>query len=171
MQKIMLKAQLGIAAFLSLLALVFIPGVASGQSVTTSPVGVVSSPAAPVGWSDLSTLFTPELSAALVLLLAGSITPALTTWAKQIFKTNGDATKTVSYVVSALVSGLVPFASGIYGYTVQGLIYALSVSVIRSLLDQKKYEANTLTAKKAARVVLQEAELTAQPYTAGDDQK
>lgn len=141
------------------------PGFVPAPNVITVPP-TAETPGAQIGWIDLKALLTPEVWAFLVLMFASQVTPPITTWFKQKFKTHGDMTKNVNTAITSILTGLLPFLLGLYGYTFQGFIYAVVVALLRAFFDQKNYEATQTASKKAARVVLAEAEINADhaPY-------
>lgn len=155
----LIRVQMLIFALIFAALLFFVPaGAFASTAISPTAVAAAAEPRA-VGWEDLIKLFTPEVWMGIVFALAGLFTPWVTTFMKQVLKTKGDQTKVVNYVIVGLLAGLLPYATGVYGYTYQGLLYAIVVSLLRGIGDQKIYESRQLAAKKAARTVLQETEV------------
>jgi hypothetical protein len=108
-----------------------------------------ASPAPPVGWADIRALFTPEVMAGVVFVLAGLLTGPLTALAKNVIKSEGVTTQTVNAMIVAFLAGLIPYAAGAYGYSAAGLVYALIVTLLRALADNGIYKRQVQTQTSA----------------------
>lgn len=133
----MMKPAARITLFVGLFVLslfCFLSFTAKAQSVgfPTQPINV--------NLDSIRQLLTPEVTGVLIFFLAGQITTALTTIFKDRLDSSGNGTKTISFVVTTLLAGVLPFALGWYGYTVTGFVYAVVVAVLRAITDQGLYK-------------------------------
>ena len=109
----------------------------------------VSPPVKPIGWEEIKAFLTPETWAVVVFWIAGYVTSPLTALFKRWLGTHGPDTQKVNLVIVTLLTAVLPFALGAYGYTFFGLIYAIATATTRSLVDQGLYQRSTDIAAKA----------------------
>lgn len=120
----------------SILALGFLISGLAMAAVSATPVVVTKST-----WAQL---FTEPVWATITFVIVGWFSSPLTSYLKKWFKTEGDQTKRLNYlitfVLTTIITAMHPFVVGQYQFSFQSLLYVIVVAVVRSITDQGTYQ-------------------------------
>lgn len=105
-------------------------------AVSATPVVVTKST-----WAQL---LTEPVWATITFVIVGWFSSPLTSYFKKWFKTEGDQTKRLNYlitfVLTTIITAMHPFVVGQYQFNLQSLLYVIVVAVVRSITDQGTYQ-------------------------------